>query len=174
MRVFIGIRIKPDERIKKILLRLKKEEGIKVVEEENTHINLKFLGEISEKQAVEIENVLKEIKTKPFNVTLRSIGFFPNEEFIRVIFIKVESKELMRINKFIEDRLYEKGFMRERKKFAPHLTLARVKKKMSKRLINELKEEELNSIFKIKEINLIKSTLTKEKPVYKTIYKVVL
>ncbi len=172
MRAFIGIRIIPFEGIKEVLKELRKKGGIKTVEEENLHINIKFLGEISEKQAEEVKEVLKKLKAKPFNALINGIGFFPSENFIRVIFIKVISEELMKINEFIEEKLYEKGFMKEKREYAPHITLARVKRPLSKKEAGYLKEKEIKKEIRIREIELIKSTLTKQKPVYETIFKV--
>ena len=172
MRAFVGVRIEPNEEVRELLSFLSKQDGVKVVNEDNLHVNLKFFGEISEKQAEEIEKVIKKINSPRFSVLFDGIGFFPSEEFIKVVFVKARSKELMKINEFLENDLYSKGFMKENKLFVPHLTLARVKKRLPEEVVNKLKNWRVNFSCEVSEVELIKSVLKEGGPLYETIFKI--
>ncbi len=173
MRAFIGMRVKPNEQLRKALSFLSKQEGVKAVEDENLHINLKFLGEIDKNQAELIKKVLEKIRVPPFEVKVKGIGFFPSEEFIKVVFAEAEASELIELNSFIEKELYSKGFMKENRDYVPHITLARVKRRLSEEVVGELKKigRGIDFSFEASEVELIESVLTKEKPFYETIFK---
>ena len=68
---------------------------LKFVEPENLHFTLKFLGEISDTKAedltVMIENKIRNYK--PFKLSIKGTGFFPNPDYIRVIWLGVEDPE---------------------------------------------------------------------------------
>ncbi len=174
MRAFIGIRIPSNEKIIEILDLLKKEKGIKAVEPENLHINLKFLGEISKSQYDEVTKILKTIKERPFKVKVTGVGFFPSKSFIRVIFLKAEANELNKLQKQLEEKLEKIGFLKEKREFIPHITLARCKKKPDEKLVNKILElaESLKLEVKVNKIELIKSTLNKAGPTYETLFEV--
>ena len=56
MRLFIAIDLSEEakENIEKLKLELKGIKGIKLVSKENTHLTLKFLGEVSDNKAEEV------------------------------------------------------------------------------------------------------------------------
>ncbi len=57
------------------------------------HLTLKFLGEVRLNDADSIISILKNIKFEPFTVYLDSIGVFPNENNIRVIWVGLKPEE---------------------------------------------------------------------------------
>ena len=131
------------------------------------HLTLKFLGEVGESNLNSIKNSLTKVNFTPFTTSLINIGFFPNENNPRVIWIGFDQAEkIIELQKEIDNSL--ESIFKPDTKFHPHLTLARV------RLIKE-KEPFLAKLKQIKtetkqlQINnfkLIKSTLTPEGPVY--------
>ena len=166
MRSFIAIKVNANEKIKQTLEKINQIEGVKTVQPENLHINLKFLGDINESQIGPIIKAIEKSKTNKFKIKLKEIGFFPNENFIRVIHIKAEAEELLEIHSKLEKELNKLGLGKE-KHYIPHLTLARVKKKIQK------PNFEVNfGEFEAKEIKLIKSELKKIGPIYTEIAKV--
>jgi len=173
MRVFIAVRVKPNNQVTKLLSFLSKLEKVKVVEEKNLHINLKFLGEVDENQVEVIKGVLEKVGVSSFKVDVRGVGFFPSKEFIKVVFAKAEARALFELNAFIEEELYSRGFMKETRGYVPHVTLARLKRKLSSSEVEEIKKlgKLINFSFQAENVELIKSVLTKEKPLYKTIFK---
>src|SRR5512137_2099535 len=64
---------------------------VKLVEPENIHITVKFLGDTDEKYIDTIEQSIKEsVRTiKPFPITLKGTGVFPNQNYVKVIWIGI-------------------------------------------------------------------------------------
>ena len=132
------------------------------------HLTLKFLGEVEEKNIDEIRKLLSEIKLKEFEAKITTIGVF-TEQFLRTIWIKVESNEINNLQKQIEEKLT--SLFKKEKQFEPHITLARVKfvedKKPFLENLKTIKTEE--KAVRIRSFELIKSTLTSEGPVYEVL-----
>lgn len=170
MRVFIAVRVPLNEKIKRVLEELSKFKGIKTVKPQNLHINLKFLGEVEEDKIKEIKKILEELKGfGNFEVSLKSIDAFPNQNFVRVIWIGAKSDKLIRLAKLIDSELQNLGFI-PGNKYTPHLTLARVKKKISK--IKKIFSDEDFGKLKVEKVELIKSELKKSGPQYLTLHLV--
>lgn len=172
MRVFIGIKIPPNDKILKVLESLKKFQGMKHVEPENVHICLKFLGEIDEERIIDVKKVLDSLNGfGSFEIKLKSVGAFPNQNFIKVIWIGAVSDKLISLAKLIDSELERFGFRKETRKFVPHITLARVKKKPLDDIKQIFSDEEFGS-FEAKEVELIQSMLKPTGPEYTIIHKV--
>lgn len=169
MRLFVAIEVEPNEEIGKILSKTRKL-GLRTVAEDNLHINLKFLGEVGESQ---IEGIKKALDSAAgfgkFDVELKNIGAFPNADFIRVVWAGVRSEKVSALASLIDCGLERLGFNKE-KSYTPHITLARVPKRVQG--LKELLEERDFGRQEVKEIHLIKSTLTPEGPRYDKIHTV--
>lgn len=170
MRCFIAIEM-PEE-VKEILLDAQKHvntEKAKIRPTKAFHLTLKFLGEVEEKKAEEIKSALKAISFKQFKTALTEIGVFPNESYIRVVWIGLDDSEnkITNLQKEIDSKIEFLGFKKDTR-FHPHVTLARVKFVEDKqKFIKDLKEIKIEKkAFEITEFKLIKSTLTGEGPVY--------
>lgn len=171
MRLFIAIEV-PEE-IYSYFLELQKQIDInsaKIVFTRSFHLTLKFLGDVSEDKEDRIIDSLKKIKFEPFSAELGSIGVFPGENYIRVVWIGLEPKN--KINELQQkiDNVLTDLFPKE-KKFHPHITLGRVKfVKDKKGFIEALKKMNVEKKdFWVNEFKLIKSTLTPEGPVYEVL-----
>ena len=71
-----------------------------------------------------IKESLNNVKFKSFSVHLNDVDVFPNENYIRVIWIGLEPEEnILELQKNIDESL--KSLFRKEKDFKPHLTLAR-------------------------------------------------
>jgi len=148
---------------------------VKLVEPENIHITLKFLGETNENKIDEIEKIIKKTVEgiKPFNIQLKSTGVFPNENYIKIVWIGIQNSEkIAQIASKIDEGLSEIGFSKEKREFSAHLTIARVKSAKSKdqllKVIENDKEFEFADI-KVESVKLNKSELTQKGPIYTTI-----
>ena len=132
------------------------------------HLTLKFLGEVQEDKINKIKERLNEIKFEKFSLTLSQIGVFPNENYIRVIWIGVNPKDrVIKLQENIENSLKEFDFKKDFE-FHPHITLARVKfVKEKEKLVKNLKDIKIEEkTIEIKDFRLVKSTLKPEGPVY--------
>jgi RNA 2',3'-cyclic 3'-phosphodiesterase len=170
VRCFVGIMV-PEE-IKDCIIDLQgkilnSNIQAKPVERENLHISLSFLGEV-----YDLQNIIEKLKysvsgIKKFFVKIKNIRLIPNESFVRVIALDVieESNSLenlrMRIVKNVGGESHE-----------PHLTLCRVKKILDKKKFMEKIKQMLNCEcggFEVKNVQLIKSELSRVGPTYSII-----
>lgn len=98
------------------------------VRPESIHITLKFLGGVLESRVDEITNALAAA-VEPFELRLRptKLGGFGGTR-MRVVWVGLEGDvdALGGLAASVEESLAPLGFPRERRPFAPHLTLARV------------------------------------------------
>lgn len=132
------------------------------------HLTLKFLGDVEDNNIDKIKENLKKIAFKPYSVDLDKIGFFPSENYMRVIWIGIDpKKETIELQDQIERSLKEFKFKKDFE-FHPHITLARVKFVKDKiNFIETLKKIGIvKKPVKVNNFKLIKSTLTPNGPVY--------
>ncbi|GAQ95634.1 2'-5' RNA ligase [Thermodesulfovibrio aggregans] len=176
MRLFLAIEL-PME-VREFLAELTKfqlpMEGINVVQKENFHITLKFLGEVEEKVIPHLINVLRVVAGEFSNFKIKTThpGVFPDRVKPRVIWIGTENSDTLKLlAKRIDEELSCLGFQREEREFKPHITLARVKnqrngkyffEKISKKFSDHPRYFE----FQVKEFALMKSTLTPKGSIY--------
>jgi 2'-5' RNA ligase len=100
--------------------------------EENTHLTLKFLGEIQTSRLSNLSNAaaLAVANLSSFGITLANTGVFPKHGAPRVLWIGVqdESGKLAELHTSLEQACAREGFAREERPFHPHLTIARLRK----------------------------------------------
>ncbi|MEW6294741.1 MAG: RNA 2',3'-cyclic phosphodiesterase [Candidatus Diapherotrites archaeon] len=164
-RVFIVINL-PEETKKEVCDSIScKIDGkkCKVVEEENLHVTMLFLGYLNEEAVKELEEKLSAIKElSAFNAVLEGAGHFNG----RVIWLGVKEgkKEIEAIYRKLSELI---GVEDER--FSAHVTLARVKG-MKRSEVEELVKE-LNQGMKcqkipITSVDLMESVLSPKGPKY--------
>jgi 2'-5' RNA ligase len=98
------------------------------VRPENLHLTLKFIGEVSPAKLESIRHALSAIRSEAHvEITFRGLGFFPNEQYPRVLWAGLDaSANLPSLAEDIDGALETQGIPRERRAFMPHLTLARI------------------------------------------------
>ncbi|MCI4434499.1 MAG: RNA 2',3'-cyclic phosphodiesterase [Thermoplasmata archaeon] len=167
LRLFAGIPIKPNQKILEIQEFFRNKYKIKLVEPENLHITLKFIGEVDEGELEKIDSILSSIKISQFSLMLKGAGAFPNEKKARVLWIGIISEELNKLGNEVSDKL---SFYNE-ERFSPHLTIGRLKEisNLSEDL-KAFKNTEFG-IYPIDHFSLYKSTLKPDGPVYEEIKK---
>ncbi|MBU2473299.1 MAG: RNA 2',3'-cyclic phosphodiesterase [Candidatus Omnitrophica bacterium] len=178
MRAFIAIEL--PENLKKELAKI--QENLKTydldfrwVEPENLHLTLKFLGKIDEKQLPEIKKTIEEIVSgqKAFELSFKTLGFFPGIRKPRVFFISTDNQDLLQtLVERLEIKLEKIGFPAEGR-FKSHLTLARIKSsKNLGTLLQNLEKVSLEGVFTVKEIAVYESRLKPTGPVYEKIARI--
>jgi len=171
MRCFIAVGL--NDEIKDYLyetgLRLRKElkeSKISWVAKRNLHLTMKFLGEVDEEKIEEVKKRLKRVEFEEFEVELDKLGVFPNEDFIRVVFIGLQPEErIIKLQQKIDMELLD--LFSKEQEFHGHVTLGRMKiAKDKKRIIKVLKENVEKRKMIIDNLQLMKSELHKEGPRY--------
>lgn len=99
--------------------------GARPIRAEQIHLTLSFLGEVEGTMFKDIRECLLEIKENPFQLQIS--GHFPPRGKPRVIWAGVTpTDELIRLKKQIDKVLLTCGLDLEKRKFSPHITLARL------------------------------------------------
>lgn len=148
---------------------------LKLVEPENIHVTLRFLGEVSRGLVEEAAKALSKLRAEPFNMLLRGLGAFPSPSRPRVVWVGVAegAAELSALHRQVEELLRPIGFGPEREEFVPHITLARVRGARGlQRLASFVREnsEVEVGLMRVEEVKLKRSVLTPSGPVYSDIF----
>jgi len=96
----------------------------------NFHLTLRFLGDQADVAKLEpLKAALSAVaaETRPFVIGARGIGAFPDWHRARVVWVGLESAELMTLAERVEASAVSAGFERERRPYAAHLTVGRVR-----------------------------------------------
>ena len=102
--------------------------GAKWVAPENMHLTLRFIGEVDDARAADIDAALGRIRAPSFDMALAEIGHFGSRGRTRALWAGIEKCEaLERLQAKVESALVRAGLEPEGRKFAPHVTLARLK-----------------------------------------------
>ena len=127
LRLFVGVPL--PEAIRDRLAGLRAGlPGAKWVAPENMHLSLRFVGEVPRHQAEDIDHALAAVRGRPFDMTLAGVDFFGTGDKVRVLWVGVRrSDALMHLQDKVESAVVRTGLDPERRKFKPHVTLARFK-----------------------------------------------
>ena len=121
---------------------LKEEKQIKLVPAPNIHITLKFLGNINTGKINKIEKSIKKTADafRRFKYEINGkINAFPNLNNARVVFLEIGNggREISEIYNELENNLSRVKIRKDKRKFFPHITIARIKnKKNIEQLVN--------------------------------------
>ncbi|MFA5771487.1 MAG: RNA 2',3'-cyclic phosphodiesterase [Thermoplasmata archaeon] len=180
-RGFIAVEVKVPASIVELYGKIKAlETSLKIVELQNLHLTLKFLGDTEEKHIGEMKKIIEKAVDgiAPFNIAFEGAGAFPNLNYMNVMWIGIkDSGILAKIAEKVDADAESLGYGRERRKFSPHLTIARVKDQKGKELLRKRIMEYENFKFgeqKVDAICLKKSTLTPNGPIYSTLEKIII
>jgi RNA 2',3'-cyclic 3'-phosphodiesterase len=140
MRLFIGVELEArvkavagdlGEQLRESLRRSVPDLQARWIARENLHITLWFLGEVPEPRVAAISDALtgRPFDSAPFEIVLEGCGAFPPAGAPRVFWVGVRKggEEMARLHGEIGERLDPLGFVPEKRAYAAHLTLARVK-----------------------------------------------
>jgi len=150
---------------------------LKLVEPQNIHVTMRFLGDITPHMVDLIHEEMKKISFAPFDIELRGLGAFPSLRYARVVWAGIHkgAEELRNIFNQLEPRLRRLGFKPDSKGFSPHITIARVKTGRHKaeliRCVEDMVDYEFG-IIKADSLKLKKSVLTPKGPIYSTLREV--
>ncbi len=130
MRLFTGLDL-PEEVIRQLeglTARLRPHAQIGWSPPANLHITTKFIGEWPEARLAELEASLAAIPSRePLAVHIHEVGFFPNPKSPRVFWCGIDAPGLASLAKDTDRATSALGVESEKREFAAHLTLARIK-----------------------------------------------
>jgi len=147
---------------------------LKLVERENLHFTLKFLGEVPDSLAEEAASRLKGLSSRGGKVSVEGVGAFPNPGRPRVLWAGVSPSDegtVISIAGEVLSRLKGVG-EDDQRGFKAHLTLARVRSdRGAQRLaaaIGELSSTKFGET-NLASVKLKSSQLTSSGPVYRDV-----
>ena len=147
---------------------------LKLVEPQNIHITVRFLGNITPAMAEQVFDAMKKTQFTPFTAQIKGLGAFPDLRYARVVWAGITegANQLENVFSQLEPRLRGLGLTPDPKGFSPHLTIARVRSGRNKQQLAEFITENANYEFgavNAKCLRLKKSDLTPRGPIYSTL-----
>ena len=110
--------------------------SVRWVQSKGIHLTLKFLGDTSTEKLPEIERVLETVArhAPACAFTVGELGCFPNPRRPRVVWVGVQEPtgRLAALQDAVEEVLAPFGYEPEGRGFTPHLTLGRLRRKVSR------------------------------------------
>ncbi|MSP02320.1 MAG: RNA 2',3'-cyclic phosphodiesterase [Acetobacteraceae bacterium] len=101
--------------------------GARWVPPENYHLTLRFIGDIPSHVARDVDDALLGLRSRGFALTLTGMGTFSKGGVSSALWVGVErTPPLDHLRNKIEMALQRCGLEPERRKFQPHVTLARL------------------------------------------------
>jgi len=139
-----------------------------------THLTLKFLGDVEEKDLHLISTCLNNISnySSPIRLNLTTTGVFPTIKNPNVMWIGVGGSEALQILKSnVENKLSSQGFQKDAHELVPHLTLGRIRKlKTGTKMIERFRSISIPPIvWMVNDVKLMSSRLTPTGVNYKTL-----
>ncbi|MBV8653288.1 MAG: RNA 2',3'-cyclic phosphodiesterase [Alphaproteobacteria bacterium] len=168
IRLFVGIELPPELRLRVSLL-CGGIPGAKWVDPGNLHLTLRFIGEVDEGTASDIDETLAQIRAPRFTLTLAGTGHFGSGDTPRALWVGVErNPALYQLHDKIEAALMRLGLPPEQRRYSPHVTLARLKQVAVPRLQAFLHDHALFRAepFTVEHFSLIASYPTKSGSIY--------
>ncbi len=125
MRLFVGLSF--TNNIRQTLHQLASGlDNARWVEPENYHLTLRFIGEVNNHDAGDVDLNLSAVDSEPFYLQFSGIGYFGKVEKPRSIWANIASnRALSLLQGKVERGVINSGFDAEGRRFRPHVTLAR-------------------------------------------------
>jgi 2'-5' RNA ligase len=124
-RIFTAIEIPSDTATRLLLIRGNLA-GARWVDKENYHLTLSFAGEIDGRQLRALSDALMEIEAEPFPLVVQGLGVFGGDR-PRTLYAAIRAEpRLETLQRDHELALRRAGIDLESRKYAPHITLARL------------------------------------------------
>jgi 2'-5' RNA ligase len=103
--------------------------GARWIEPGDFHVTLRFLGDVETPVADDVMEALAEMRARPpLTVSLDGLGIFGGDKPRALYAAVVASPELVDLQAEQERLMRRAGLEPERRKFTPHVTLARLKR----------------------------------------------
>lgn len=125
-RLFAAIR--PPAAVIDALLDLESDiPGARWQDESQIHLTLRFFGEIEARAADDLDAALEQLRTAPFALALRGVGHFETRGRAHALWAGLAPSEpLAALQRQVESAARRAGLAPETRKFAAHITLARL------------------------------------------------
>ena len=164
LRLFVGIGLPPELKLRLSTLCVGVPEA-RWVDPGNFHVTLRFIGEVDEGLASDIDAALLRLKAQRFRLALAGVGQFGT----RMLWVGVEKSEpLLQLQGRVESALRRVGLPPETRRFTPHVSLARLRQPLGPKVQAFLAANApfRAEPFDVTAFNLVASYLTKSGAIY--------
>jgi RNA 2',3'-cyclic 3'-phosphodiesterase len=132
MRLFTAVDLPEDVRgrLERLLSHLRPTAHLKWSPVYNLHITMKFIGEWPVQDLEKLERALRALpRRSAISIDVKGLGWYPNPHYPRVFWAGAHGgPDLERLARDLDAALEPLGIAVEDREFAPHLTLARIKR----------------------------------------------
>jgi 2'-5' RNA ligase len=171
LRLFVGLALPPEQRLTLSIL-CHGLPGVKWVDPGNYHVTLRFIGEVDEGLAADIDQALAGIRFKPFDLAIAGTGSFGSDDKPRVVYAGLDRSEpLIKLHERVESALMRAGLPPEGRRFTPHVTLGQVRNGNPIEIRRFASENNLLRLapFRVEAFQLVRSYLTKAGAIYEDV-----
>ncbi len=175
-RGFVALDVEANAKIREFIDEVERTGApLNMVDPNDIHMTIKFLGDTEEETIDEITEKVKFVLDSfdPFEIEIKGTGAFPHMGFMKVVWVGAEgTSELEDMAHRVEEELVPVGFSRDDREFSPHITVARVKGGKNKEQLRSVIEDYEDTHFTTKRVNkltLKKSILKKSGAEYETL-----
>ena len=171
LRLFLGIPLPPERALalSRICLGL---HGVRWVDPGNFHVTLRFIGEVDEGMAADIDIAVAALRGSKFAISVAGVGIFGSPEKPRAIIATLDRcPGLHQLHDKLGSLLGRAGLAPEPRRFTPHVTLAYCAKPNPAEIQDFLSAHNLLRLdpFPVDRFSLIRSYLTKAGSFYEDI-----
>ena len=136
---------------------------------ERRHLTVRFIGEVDGLVYQDVVAALEQVHVPRFDIALRGVGHFPPRGAPKSLWAGVEESEPLRhLYRRVDRVLVEAGLEPERRKYVPHVTLARLNGTPTSRVAAYLSANALyrSRPFSVQGFSLFSSQLFEHGPEY--------
>lgn len=154
LRLFIALKLDPSiiEQLQNICFGIK---NARWLPSDQIHVTVRFIGNCDESLFYDIQSSLDTVSIPAFDLTIKGVGHFPPRGNPRILWAGLQpSQGLPNLYHAVDKCLNNLGISADRKKFHPHITLARFKGRTSPAAIIPFLTQ--NSLFKIEPFKVTK------------------
>lgn len=134
LRLFVGLPLSSDiaDRLDRLAAGIP---NARWVDSANLHVTLRFIGEVAEGVAHDIHEALERIRAPAFAVEVGGLGAFESGRRPHTLWVGVErAPALTHLRDKVESAVVRAGLAPEPRRFAPHVTIARLKDAPARRV----------------------------------------
>lgn len=169
-RIFSAIDIEDDKTLEQLVnLQETVDLGFNRIKTQKMHITLEFFNDINEKEIEKVKKALCNIEQRPFKATVKGVGAFPSEDYIRVVWAGLDSPQIFQVKRQASTHGVSSS---GRNSFTPHITFLRVndlsgkKKRKLKKNIDRNRETKIAEM-DVNKVKLFESVMTGNGTEYK-------
>lgn len=121
--------------------------GARWLSTDQMHLTLKFIGEADGTRFDDIRAALEQVRAAPCTISISGVGLYGKLRQPRVLWAGIEpGEEVIRLHGAIEKALSGLGVAPDKRKYSPHVTLARFKNSGGRRIRQFLEQNDALTI----------------------------